>query len=130
MQQRVNLARALALDPQGLLLDEPFSALDAQTREFMQEELQRIWRATQKTALFITHQISEAVYLANRVVVFSARPGRVLQDIPVPIPFPRPLSVKRTPEFRAIEDHIWSLIEDEFRKSWKLDEAAVGTRHE
>ena len=121
MQQRVNLARALALDPKGLLLDEPFSALDAQTREFMQEELQRIWRTTRKTAVFITHQISEAIYLADRVFVLSARPGQLLKEIPVPIPHPRPLEVKRTPEFRALEDHIWSICEGEFRRGWMRD---------
>ena len=77
MQQRVNLARALATDPDILLLDEPFAALDAQTREFMQLELLKIWSQTRKTALFITHDIKEAIYLADRVVVFTARPGRV-----------------------------------------------------
>lgn len=118
MQQRVNLARALALDPKGLLLDEPFSALDAQTREFMQEELQRIWRTTRKTAVFITHQISEAVYLADRVVILSARPGHVLEEVRVGIPHPRPLDIKRTPEFRDLEDHVWSICEKEFRRSW------------
>lgn len=118
MQQRVNLARALALDPKGLLLDEPFSALDAQTREFMQEELQRIWRTTRKTAVFITHQINEAVYLADRVIVLSTRPGQLREQVHVPIPHPRPLDIKRTPEFRALEDHVWSLCEEEFRRSW------------
>ncbi len=123
MQQRVNLARALALEPKALVLDEPFSSLDAQTREFMQEELQRIWLAKRMTSLFVTHQISEAVYLADRVVVLSARPGRVREEVLVPLPHPRPLSIKRTPEFRAIEDYVWSLIEAESRLNWRQTKA-------
>ncbi|MBV9132428.1 MAG: ATP-binding cassette domain-containing protein, partial [Chloroflexi bacterium] len=91
MQQRVNLARALATDPDMLLLDEPFAALDAQTREFMQRELLRIWGETRKTALFITHDIKEAVYLADRVMVFSKRPGRVKSCVEIHLPRPREL---------------------------------------
>ncbi|MGH2450324.1 MAG: ABC transporter ATP-binding protein [Candidatus Limnocylindria bacterium] len=110
MQQRANLARALAVDPPILLMDEPFASLDAQTRELMQAELLRIWNAAQKTVLFVTHQIDEAVYLSDRVVVMAARPGRVVADIPIELPRPRVLSVKRTPEFAAYEEQIWSLI--------------------
>lgn len=132
MQQRVNLARALATDPEMLLLDEPFAALDAQTREFMQAELLKIWRATKKTALFITHQINEAIYLADRVLVFSARPGHVREDIRIDLPRPRPLRIKREPAFIAYEDHIWTLIEDEVRKAGLLyaddDEPVRSTR--
>lgn len=113
MQQRVNLARALAADPQVLLMDEPFAALDAQTREFMQAELLKIWSKAQKTVLFITHQINEAVYLSDRVAVMSARPGRVRQIFQIPFPRPRALSLKRDPEFLRIEDEIWKLIEEE-----------------
>ena len=80
MQQRANLARALALDPEVLIMDEPFAALDAQTRELMQAELLRIWAESQKTVLFVTHQINEAVYLADRVVIFGTRPGRIARD--------------------------------------------------
>jgi NitT/TauT family transport system ATP-binding protein len=117
MQQRVNLARALATDPEMLLLDEPFAALDAQTREFMQRELLRIWGATRKTALFITHDIKEAVYLADRVVVFSRRPGRVKTCVELDLPRPRELSVKRDPTFLNYEDEIWRSIEEEVRES-------------
>jgi len=113
MRQRVNLARALAIDPQVLLMDEPFAALDAQTREIMQRELLKIWQQKRKTVLFITHQIDEAVYLADRVLVFSSRPGRLTADIKIPFARPRELSLKRTPEFLAITDQIWSLIEQE-----------------
>src|SRR5262249_37843073 len=119
MQQRVNLARALAMDPQVLLMDEPFAALDAQTREVMQEELLRIWLTARKTVLFITHQIDEAIYLSDRVAVFSARPGTVKDIIDVTIERPRKLAVKREPRFHAIEDRIWSLIEDDVKKRSK-----------
>jgi NitT/TauT family transport system ATP-binding protein len=112
MQQRVNLARALASDPAVLLMDEPFAALDAQTRELMQAELLKIWAESRKTVLFITHQINEAVYLADRVVVMSARPGRVKGIFDIPFERPRPLSLKRDPRFLQIEDRIWELIED------------------
>jgi NitT/TauT family transport system ATP-binding protein len=110
MQQRANLARALAVDPEILLMDEPFAALDAQTRELMQAELLRIWSQAQKTVLFITHQIDEAIYLSDRVLVMSARPGRILADIRVDLPRPRELKIKRSPEFVALTDQIWSLI--------------------
>jgi NitT/TauT family transport system ATP-binding protein len=112
MQQRVNLARALAADPKVLLMDEPFAALDAQTREYMQAELLKIWAAAQKTVLFITHQISEAVYLADRVIVMSPRPGRVKGQFAIPFARPRTLAVKRRPEFLEIEDAIWKLVEE------------------
>src|SRR5258708_699435 len=115
MQQRVNLARALATDPELLLLDEPFAALDAQTREFMQRELLRIWGETRKTALFITHDIKEAVYLADRVMVFTRRPGRVKGCVDIDLPRPRELKIKREPRFLEYEDQIWSSIEEEVR---------------
>jgi NitT/TauT family transport system ATP-binding protein len=115
MQQRVNLARALATDPDMLLLDEPFAALDAQTREFMQRELLRIWGETRKTALFITHDIKEAVYLADRVMVFTKRPGRVKACVEVDLPRPRELHIKREARFLEYEDEIWNSIEEEVR---------------
>lgn len=113
MQQRVNLARALAADPVVLLMDEPFAALDAQTREFMQAELLKIWTLARKTVLFITHQINEAVYLADRVIVMSARPGRVKGTFDIPFSRPRGLGLKRDPRFLELEDAIWKLIEEE-----------------
>ncbi len=116
MRQRVNLARALAIDPAVLLMDEPFAALDAQTRELMQAELLRVWSQSRKTVVFITHQIDEAVYLADRVVVFSARPAVVKATITVDIPRPRPLAAKRQPAMLACVDDIWRLIEEEVRR--------------
>jgi NitT/TauT family transport system ATP-binding protein len=113
MRQRVNLARALAIDPEVLLMDEPFAALDAQTREIMQRELLKIWSQQKKTVLFITHQIDEAVYLADRVLVFSYRPGRLTADIRIPFARPRELALKREPEFLKYVDQVWKLIEEE-----------------
>jgi NitT/TauT family transport system ATP-binding protein len=115
MQQRANLARALTVDPEILLMDEPFAALDAQTRELMQAELLRIWAQARKTVLFITHQIDEAIYLADRVLVMSARPGRILADIPIDLPRPRELRVKRTPDFVRFADQVWDLIAVQLR---------------
>ena len=117
MRQRVNLARALAVDPELLLMDEPFSALDAQTREIMQTELSRIWEEGKKTVLFVTHQIDEAVFLSDRVFVFARRPGRINETIDIDLPRPRSLDVKRTPPFVAYVERIWKLIENDVRVS-------------
>ena len=117
MRQRVNLARALAIDPDILLMDEPFSALDAQTREIMQTELMRIWEEGRKTVLFVTHQIDEAVFLSDRVLVLARRPGRIREDIDITLSRPRALAVKRASEFVAYVDRIWRLIEDDVRAS-------------
>jgi NitT/TauT family transport system ATP-binding protein len=113
MRQRVNIARALAPDPELLLLDEPFAALDAQTREFMQVELLKILARAKKTALFITHQIDEAIFLSHRVAVFSARPARIKELIDVDLPPARTLEVKLSSRFRELQDHIWRLIQEE-----------------
>ncbi len=101
MQQRAALVRALVHDPSLLLMDEPFGALDAMTREQMNLELQRIWLEQQKTVLFITHSIPEAVFLADRVLVMTPRPGRLIDDVQVGLPHPRPLEIMNTPEFGA-----------------------------
>ncbi|MGN6462963.1 MAG: ABC transporter ATP-binding protein [Pseudolabrys sp.] len=119
MRQRVNVARALAVDPRILLLDEPFAALDAQTREIMQAELLSIWRESRKTVLLITHQIDEAVFLSDRVIVFSARPGSVRQEVKIDLPRPRELTLKRDPRFVQLVDEIWQLIEAEVRQGLK-----------
>jgi NitT/TauT family transport system ATP-binding protein len=115
MRQRVNLARALAIDPEVLLMDEPFASLDAQTREIMQTELLRIWEQGRKTVLFVTHQIDEAVFLSDRVLVFARRPGRVQESVEIKLPRPRELTIKRSSEFVAYVDRIWRLIEDDVR---------------
>ncbi len=121
MQQRCNLARALTVDPEILIMDEPFASLDAQTREIMQSELLQIWREAKKTVLFITHQINEAIYLADRVIIFTARPGRVKDIVRVDIHRPRPLSIKREKQFLQYEDQVWGLIEEEVRKTMQAD---------
>ena len=113
MRQRVGLARALAVNPEILLMDEPFAALDAQTREIMSLELLRIWEQDRKTVLFVTHGIDEAVYLADRVVVMSGRPGRVREIIPVDLARPRSLAIKDNPDFVHLRRHIWDLLEKE-----------------
>ncbi len=117
MQQRANLARALAVDPAILLMDEPFAALDAQTREVMQGELLSIWQKTKKTVLFVTHQINEAIFLSDRVIVFSAHPGEVKESISIDLSRPRDHATKRLPLFLEYEEHIWKLIEKEVKKS-------------
>ncbi|MEP1870981.1 MAG: ABC transporter ATP-binding protein [Paraglaciecola sp.] len=110
MQQRVGIARALLMDPEILIMDEPFSALDALTREQMGFELLDIWRQKPKTVLFITHSISEAVLLADKVLVLSPRPAHIIEDITISLPRPRSLNTINTPEFSAYTDQIRQLI--------------------
>ena len=121
MRQRVNLARALIVDPEILLMDEPFASLDAQTREIMQAELLKMWNQSKKTVIFVTHQIEEAIFLADRVVVFSARPTTVREIVKIDLPRPRDLSVKRTKEFLDYADRIWSIIQEEVLKSMRRE---------
>jgi NitT/TauT family transport system ATP-binding protein len=112
MQQRIGLARALAIDPAILLMDEPFSALDAQTRELLQAELLHIHQETHKTTLFVTHDLDEAIYLSDRVVILAAKPGRVARVIVVPFEHPRPdlAELRGHTRFREIRAEMWSLI--------------------
>lgn len=111
MKQRVGLARALALQPEVILLDEPFAAVDAQTREILQEELLELWSRYQQTAVFITHSIDESITLADRVVVMGTEPGRVVDEIAVPIPRPRTVaSVRRHETYAPLREQIWSQL--------------------
>ena len=121
MRQRVNIARALCVEADILLMDEPFAALDQQTREIMQAELMRIWEETGKTVLFVTHQIDEAVYLSDRVLIFTVGPGRLKQEVIIDLPRPRQLDIKRSPEFVAYTELIWRSIEQEVRDSIQFE---------
>jgi NitT/TauT family transport system ATP-binding protein len=116
MKQRVAIARSLAFDPEVLLMDEPFAALDAQTRESLQDELLRIWKATGKTILFITHGIDEAIYLGQRVAVLTSRPGRIKKIVDVVIDRAAE-DIRSDAEFRAQRHHIWSLLRDEVERA-------------
>ena len=124
MRQRVNIARALVMEPTLLLLDEPFAALDAQTREFMQFELKKILARTRTTALFITHQIGEAIFLSDRVAVFSARPASIKEIIDIDLPADRTLAIKHEPRFVELEKHVWRLIEEEAVRTGMMTAAA------
>ena len=115
MKQRAALARVLAFDPKVLLMDEPFGALDAQTRETMQEEVTRLWERTHKTIVFVTHDIEEAVFLGDRVVVLSARPGRIREEVKIDLPRPRTLEIKKSAQCHEYRNHIWDLIRSESR---------------
>jgi NitT/TauT family transport system ATP-binding protein len=110
MSKMVEVARVLATDPSLLLLDEPFGALDAQTRARMQDELARLWERRRKTVLFVTHDAEEALYLADRIVVLSPRPGRVKADFPVGLPRPRSMDARFSPAFSALRRRIWESL--------------------
>ena len=116
MQQRVTLARMLANAPEVFLMDEPFAALDAMTRQVMQEELIRIHEQSRKTTIFVTHNIDEALLLSDRIVVMSARPGRVKASIRNDLPRPRPLDIQLSPRFLELKARIWADVEEEVRQ--------------
>ncbi|MCH7911453.1 MAG: ABC transporter ATP-binding protein, partial [Deltaproteobacteria bacterium] len=113
MKQRVGLARALATDPEVLLMDEPFASLDAQTRDLMQAELLQIWDKAKKTVIFVTHSIEEAAYLSDRVIVMTARPGRMKSIIKIDLPRPRDYEMRLSPKFNDIKLQIWNTLKEE-----------------
>ncbi|MEU6061022.1 ABC transporter ATP-binding protein [Streptomyces sp. NPDC047097] len=127
MRQRVAIARSLAYDPDVLLMDEPFAALDAQTRESLQDELLRIWRRTGKTILFITHGIEEAVYLGQRVAVMTSRPGRIKRVVPIGLGEQRATAddLRSSPEFARYRHEIWSLLHDEVSRAQQEEKEGV-----
>ncbi len=124
MKQRVGIARALVTDPEVLLMDEPFAALDAQTRDIMQAELLRIWDEAQKTVLFVTHQIEEAVYLSDRVIVMTKRPGKMKKIIDIPLSRPRDYEMRVTQEFNELKLALWNELKDELSAGG--DEESMG----
>jgi NitT/TauT family transport system ATP-binding protein len=119
MQQRVGIARALANKPTVLLMDEPFGSLDAQTRVVMQENLLRLWAEFKTTVLFVTHDVDEAIFLADRVLIMSAAPGRIIEDMPVPLPRPRSPDVSTDPAFVALKRHCLQAIRTESLKAFE-----------
>ncbi|WP_061933245.1 ABC transporter ATP-binding protein [Aureimonas sp. AU22] len=123
MQQRVAIARALANDPEVLLMDEPFAALDAQTRDILQSELLRIWETIKTTVVFVTHSIDEAIFLADRIVVMTARPARVKEIIDIDLPRPRDIELRNGDDFNRYRARVWEALRDEVRKAqgdWSL----------
>lgn len=120
MRQRVAILRAFLADPQILLMDEPFGSLDSQTRLVMQEELLRIWREYQKTVIYVTHDIEEAILLGDRILVMSGRPAQIRQEIPIPLPRPRQLANRDHPDVAEIRWEIWKMLEDEVRRELQL----------
>jgi NitT/TauT family transport system ATP-binding protein len=126
MRQRVGLARALVAEPKILLMDEPFAAVDAMTREVMQGELERIVAATGKTVVFITHSIDEAILLGDRVVVATTRPGRIKEIVPVDLPRPRDAEVKADGRFASLREHVWGLLKDEAIVHARGEEVTAG----
>lgn len=120
MRQRVAILRAFLANPQILLMDEPFGALDSQTRLVMQEELLRIWKEHRKTVIYVTHDIEEAILLGDRILVMSGRPGHIRMDIPIPLERPRHLANRDHPDVAEIRWQIWKMLEDEVRKELRI----------
>jgi NitT/TauT family transport system ATP-binding protein len=127
MKQRVGIARALANDPEVLLMDEPLAALDAQTRTIMQEELLRIWATLGKTVVYVTHSLEEALLLGDRVVLLTAHPGRVSRVYPVDLGRPRGLEVRASPAYGALLEKIWSQLREEVVRAMAADRGADGS---
>lgn len=128
MRQRVAIARALVLNPELLLMDEPFAALDTQLRKILQEELLTLWQQHQRTVVLITHSIEEAILLSDRVLVMSARPGRVIAEFEVPFERPRSASIRGTADFAALEERIWTLLRQEVDHTLAASSHAEGAR--
>ncbi len=124
MKQRVGIARALATDPEVLLMDEPLAALDAQTRTIMQEELLRIWATLGKTVIYVTHSLEEALLLGDRVVLLTARPGRVSRVFPVDLGRPRGLEIRASPAYGALLEKLWSELRDEVVRAMSEERSA------
>jgi len=123
MRQRVSIARAFANDPEILLMDEPFSALDAQNKLLLQEELLRIWEEHKKTVVFITHSVDEAVFLGDRIMVMTAQPGQVKTFVPVPLARPRNISeLQKAPEYGELIAHIWTTLREEVQRARRREE--------
>ena len=127
MRQRVGLARALATEPSLLLMDEPFAAVDAMTREIMQAELSKIVATTGQAVVFITHSVDEAITLGDRIAVVTRRPGRIKEIIDVELPKPRSREIRHVPEFQAIRDHIWELLSSEKPAGAELESSGMSS---
>jgi NitT/TauT family transport system ATP-binding protein len=123
MKQRVGIARAFAVEPKILLMDEPFSAIDEQTREIMQEEVLKLMLIEKKTVVFITHSIDEAVFLSNRILLMTVRPGKIVEDIKIDIPYPRTLETKLLPEYQAYKARVWGHLKGEVKRQYQRGEA-------
>jgi NitT/TauT family transport system ATP-binding protein len=125
MRQRVSIARALAISPEVILMDEPFASLDAQLRHILQDELVELWESERRTVVFITHDIDEAIFLGDRVLTMTARPGVFCAEHVVPFPRPRDHELRGTPEFAALRQEIWHILRDEVDKHMKRDVLAA-----